>query len=212
MGGVGVGLGILSPTSLSQNQPEINLRETWETLAQITMNLGHFGAFRAPRLSLALTGVTFLVRISQLSLVVFHWNGNSHFSGTRKISPHFNSHFSGLKKKSPHFDSHFSGLWKNTAHFHSHFSGFLKKVSSFLFPLQWIVKKLFLISIPTSVDFEKTLLISILTSVDCKKIFLISIPTSVDCKKKHSSFLLSLQWNRKYWSMSWRTKVEQILT
>ena len=69
-------------------------------------------------------GVTFLVRISQLSLVGFHWNGNSHFSGIRKISPHFNSHFSGLKKS-----------------------------LLILIPTSVDCEKILLISIPASVDF-----------------------------------------------------------
>ena len=51
----------------------------------------------------AILGVTFLVRISQFSGVIFHWSGSSHFSGSKKIAPHFNSHFSGVRKKEPSY-------------------------------------------------------------------------------------------------------------
>ena len=47
-------------------------------------------------------GVTFLVRISHFSGVIFHWSGSSHFSGSKNLAPHFNSHFSGFRKKSPY--------------------------------------------------------------------------------------------------------------
>ena len=48
------------------------------------------------------TGVTFLVRISHFSGVIFHWSGSSHFSGSNSLAPHFNSQFSGFRKKSLH--------------------------------------------------------------------------------------------------------------
>ena len=48
-------------------------------------------------------GVTFLVRISQFSGIIFHGSGSSHFSGSKKIAPHFSSHLSGLRKKEPSY-------------------------------------------------------------------------------------------------------------